>query len=81
MGYGAGAFLVAVGLILALAVEDAINGVDLTMVGWILTIVGVAILALTAITLNRSRGTGSVATTTHADGSVTERRTSTQHDV
>ena len=81
MGYGAGAFLVAVGLILALAVEDAISGVDLTMVGWILTIVGVAILALTAITLNRSRGTGTVATTTHADGSVTERRTSTTHDV
>lgn len=81
MGYGAGAFLVAVGLILALAVEDAINGVDLTMVGWILTIVGLAILALSAITLNRRRDSGSVATTTHSDGSVTERRTSTSHDV
>ena len=75
MGYGAGAFLVAVGLILALAVEDAISGVDLTMVGWILTIVGVAILVLTAITLNRSRGT--TQTVAHSDGTVTERRTTT----
>lgn len=81
MGYGAGAFLVAVGLILALAVDDAINGVDLTTVGWILTIVGLAVLVLTALTLNSRRGTGSVQTTTHADGSVTERRTSTSHDV
>lgn len=81
MGYGAGAFLVAVGLILALAVEDAISGVDLTMVGWILTIVGIAILLLTAVTLNRRGGAGSVQTTTHADGSVTERRTTTQHDI
>lgn len=78
MGYGAGAFLVAVGLILALAVEDAISGVDLTMVGWILTIVGVAILALTAITLNRGHGAASRQTTTHSDGSVTERRTTTE---
>ena len=36
MGYGLGAFLLAVGLILALAVTDTVNGVDLTMVGWIL---------------------------------------------
>jgi hypothetical protein len=78
MGYGAGAFLVAVGLILALAVDDVISGVDLTMVGWILTIVGIAVLLLAAVTLNSRRGGGSVATTTHADGSVTERRTRTE---
>jgi hypothetical protein len=78
MGYGAGAFLVAVGLILALAVDDVVSGVDLTMVGWILTIVGIAVLVLTAVTLNSRRGAGSVATTTHADGSVTERRTRTE---
>ncbi|MAY96898.1 DUF6458 family protein [uncultured Nocardioides sp.] len=79
MGYGAGGFLVVVGLILALAVQDAVEGVDLQMIGWIMTIVGVAILVLTAVTLNNRRGAGSVQTTTHADGSVTERRTS--HDV
>ena len=38
MGYGLGVFLLALGLILALAVTDAISGVDLTMIGWILAL-------------------------------------------
>jgi hypothetical protein len=78
MGYGLGAFLLAVGLILALAVTDSINGVDLTMVGWILAAVGALVIVLTAVTWNRGRGTRSVATHTHADGTQTseERRTS-----
>lgn len=78
MGYGLGAFLLAVGLILALAVTDNINGVDLTTVGWILAAVGALVIVLTAITWNRGRSNRSVATTTHADGSQTvqERRTS-----
>ena len=78
MGYGLGAFLLAVGLILALAVDDTINGVDITMVGWILAAVGALCIVLTAVTWNRSRGTRSVATRTHADGTQTseERRTS-----
>ena len=80
MGYGAGGFLVVVGLILALAVQDAVSGVDLQMIGWIMTIVGVALLVLTAVTLNRRRETGTGSSTTHPDGSVTERRTS-HHDV
>lgn len=74
MGYGFGVFLLAVGLILALAVRDAIEGVDLVMIGWILAAAGAVVLVLTALTLNRRRG-GSVHTTRHADGSVTERRT------
>jgi membrane protein implicated in regulation of membrane protease activity len=75
MGYGFGGFLVVVGLVLALAVTDTVNGIDLTMVGWIMTLVGIAILALTAMTWGR-RSMRSVATTTHADGtqSVSERR-------
>ena len=81
MGYGAGGFLIVVGLILALAVQDAVEGVDLVMIGWIMTIVGVVLLLLTAMTLNRKSGAGAVQTTTHADGSVTERRTTTQHDI
>ncbi|GAB6986993.1 DUF6458 family protein [Nocardioides pyridinolyticus] len=70
MGYGVGVFLLALGLILALAVQDAISGVDLTMIGWILAAVGLLALVLTAVTLN-SRGNGSRVrtTTTHADGS------------
>ena len=77
MGYGFGAFLVVVGLVLALAVTDRVSGVDLTAVGWIMTLVGVIVLALTAITWNRNRGAHSVTTTTHSDGSqsVSERRT------
>jgi hypothetical protein len=74
MGYGLGVFLLAIGLILALAVTDSINGVDLTMVGWILALAGLLVIALTAVQTNRSRR--SAAVTTHADGSrtVTERR-------
>ena len=77
MGYGFGGFLLVVGLVLALAVNDSINEVDLTMVGWIMAAVGVLLIALTAATVNRSRGTRSVATTQHSDGTetVSERRT------
>jgi uncharacterized sodium:solute symporter family permease YidK len=77
MGYGFGGFLVVVGLVLALAVTDSVNGVDLTAVGWIMTLVGVVVLALTAFTFNRNRGAHSLSTTTHADGSqtVSDRRT------
>lgn len=74
MGYGLGVFLLAVGLILAFAVTDSINNVDLTMVGYILAAAGVLVIVLTAATTARARR--SAAVTTHADGSrtVTERR-------
>ena len=74
MGYGLGVFLLALGLILALAVTDAISGVDLTMIGWILAAAGLLVIVLTAVQANRSRRTSAV--TTHADGTrtVTERR-------
>jgi uncharacterized sodium:solute symporter family permease YidK len=77
MGYGFGGFLVVVGLVLALAVTDTVSGVDLTAVGWIMALVGLAVLALTAFTWNRHTGAHSLTTTTHADGSqsVSERRT------
>ena len=77
MGYGLGAFLLAVGLILALAVTDSISGVDLTMVGWILALVGLASLILTAVTANRGRGIRTVETTQDSAGRhvVSDRRT------
>lgn len=77
MGFGLGAFLLAVGLILALAVQDTLDSVDLTTVGWILTLIGLFVIALSAFTLNRSRGARNVATTTHSDGSqtISENRT------
>lgn len=71
MGYGFGAFLVVVGLVLALAVTDSVEGVDLAMVGWIMAAVGVVAIALTALTWNSSRRSRTVATTTHPDGSQT----------
>jgi hypothetical protein len=78
MGYGSGAFLLAVGLILALAVDKQVQGVDLTTIGWILAAVGAIVLVLSAITWNRGRAHRTMATTTHPDGSQTvqERRTS-----
>lgn len=75
MGYGLGIFLLALGLILALAVQDAVQGIDLTMVGWILAAVGLLAIILTAVTFNRGRSAGSRATTTHSDGTQTVRET------
>ena len=77
MGYGFGAFLLAVGLVLVFAVTDSVNGVDLTTVGWILALVGVVVIVLSALTWNRSRGVRSVATTVDSNGNqtVSERRT------
>jgi len=75
VGYGAGVFLLVLGLILALAVQDAISGVDLTMIGWILAAGGVLALVLTAFTLNRRDGADVRSTTMHADGRQTVRET------
>ena len=77
MGYGLGVFLLALGLILAFAVQDAIDAIDLTMIGYILAGAGVLIVVLTAVQTNRTRQHTTVATTTHPDGSqsVAERRT------
>jgi hypothetical protein len=78
MGYGLGVFLLALGLILALAVRDAIDAIDLTLIGWILAGVGVLAILLTAMTAMRGGGARSVATTTHSDGSQTT--TQSRHD-
>ena len=40
MGIGASVFLIALGLILALAVDVSVSGVDLQLVGWILVLAG-----------------------------------------
>ena len=49
MGIGASLFFIAVGAILAFAVTDSVNGVDLVTVGWILMGVGVLGALLSAI--------------------------------
>lgn len=76
MGYGFGGFLVVVGLVLAFAVDDAVDGVNLYAAGLIMAGVGVVVIALAMFTFNSTRRSRTVATTTHADGTQTvqERR-------
>ncbi len=71
MGYGLGVFLLALGLILVFAVQDAIEAVDLRMVGWIMAAAGVLVIAIIALQTNARRRSQTVATTTHSDGSQT----------
>jgi len=57
MGIGASIFLIAVGAILAFAVNASVQGLDLAVVGYILMIVGVLGLAMTLFIFGpRSRG-------------------------
>lgn len=49
MGIGASIFLIAVGLILALAVDAQVSGIDIHTIGWILVVVGLVGLAMTAL--------------------------------
>ena len=61
MRIGSSIGLLAVGLILALAVEDNISGVDLSLVGWILALVGlVGLVASLAMTRRTTRRAGPV---------------------
>jgi high-affinity nickel permease len=55
MGIGTSIFLLAVGAILSFAVTDAISGVDLTTVGYILMGAGVLGLLISLLVLNRPR--------------------------
>lgn len=55
MGIGAGVFLIALGLILTFAVQDRIQGIDLEMIGWILTGAGVLTVILSLIMMAMSR--------------------------
>jgi Domain of unknown function (DUF6458) len=55
MGIGASVFLMAVGAILAFAVRDNIQGLDLVAVGYILMAAGVIGLALTLIVFGPRR--------------------------
>jgi uncharacterized membrane protein YhhN len=63
MGIGASIFLIAVGAILAFAVNASISGLDIAVVGYILMIAGVVGLAMTLFIFaprNRSRAGGVV---------------------
>jgi len=56
-GYGFSGALIVVGLVLALAVTAEVPNIDLTTIGWILTLVGIVLLILTVVQNNRSSGT------------------------
>jgi uncharacterized membrane protein YfcA len=53
MTIGSSLFLIAVGAILKFAVADSVEGVDLSVIGLILMIVGAVGLALGLILMNR----------------------------
>ena len=54
MGIGGGIFLIVVGAILAFAVSDAVEGVDLGMIGYICMAAGVLTLII-ALVVNAQR--------------------------
>ncbi len=56
MGLGTGIFLLVVGAVLAFAVRDGLDAVDLTAVGWICMGAGVLAIVLT-FAVGRRRGT------------------------
>jgi hypothetical protein len=61
MGIGVSIFLIAVGAILAFAVNASVSGLDIAVVGYILMIVGVLGLIMTAFIWGpRSRARGDV---------------------
>jgi hypothetical protein len=58
MGLGVGIFLAAVGAILAFAVTDNVNGVNLVTVGWILMVVGIVGIVLSMVFWSSWAGPG-----------------------
>lgn len=68
MGIGAGVFLIAVGAILAFAVEYDIAGIELTVVGWILMGAGALALIMSLVVWGpRKRASREIITERHAD--------------
>ena len=80
MGYGLGVFLLALGLILALAVQDSINAIDLTLIGWILCLAGILVIGITAIQTNTRRRSSTTATTVDDQGRSATTQRSTESD-
>jgi hypothetical protein len=60
MGIGLSIFLIAVGALLAFAVDYQLWWLDIAVAGWVLMVVGALGLLLTLVLWSRRRGTGSV---------------------
>ena len=58
MGFGVSLILIAVGLILALAINTDYSAVDIHLIGWIVAIIGVVGLVLSMIFWNSWAGPG-----------------------
>ena len=78
MGIGASIFLIAVGAILAFAVDAEISGLDIAVIGWILMGAGVLGLLLTMLVFAPRRRTSveqrRVYDDQSPDGSIVEER-------
>lgn len=76
MGIGVSVFLIAVGLVLALAVDYSLSGLDIQVVGWILVAAGVLglILTFTLFAPRRRIGAPPVVTDPVGGAVVEERR-------
>lgn len=72
MGIGVSVFLIAVGAILAFAVDVAVSGIDLSTVGWILMAAGAIGLLMSLVLVNGFNRP--VVDDGYADAGVTERR-------
>ena len=71
MGIGVGIFLLAVGAVLAFAVDASVNGIDIQTVGVILMIVGALGIVVDLIIFAPRRRTAVTDTTVPAAGSRT----------
>jgi len=58
MGIGGSIFLIAVGALLAFAVDYQLWWLDLTVAGWVLMVVGALGLVLTVVMWSRRRNSG-----------------------
>jgi hypothetical protein len=67
MGLGLGLFLVAIGAILAWAVNADVSGVDITAVGYILLIVGAIAILLSLVFWSSWAGPGYFRRRTYVD--------------
>ena len=62
MGIGASVFLLAIGAILAFAVDYTVSGVDINVVGFILMVAGAIGLLMTSLVFGRRDTAGTVVT-------------------
>ena len=72
--------LIVAGLIAALAIADRVEGLDLSMIGWILAGAGIVWLVIELVMANKTRSAAS-ATTRQVDPNTGSVRTETVQDV